>query len=63
MYQRKNYKPLSKRHHVKSKSVKPMDTNKSIIDRYKEPILPERTTYKFKESEVFETKKTKSKTK
>jgi len=63
MYQRKNYKPLSKRHRIKSTSAKPMDKNKSIIDRYKEPILPERTTYKFKQSDIFETKKTKSKIK
>mgnify|MGYP003640716732 CR=1 FL=1 len=65
MYKNKNAKPLSKKQKVKTKRIKPMDTSLSIIDRYVEPILPEKTSYKFKESDIFETsdKKAKIKTK
>ena len=61
MYKNKNAKPLSKKQKVKTKRIKPMDTSLSIV----EPILPEKTSYKFKESDIFETsdKKAKIKTK
>ncbi len=57
MIKSQNYKPVSKRHarqRVKKTTAKPMDSSKSSIDRYREPILPEKTSYKFKQSDVFD---------
>ena len=54
MMKSKNYKPVSKRRHVKKTTAKPMNSTKSSIDRYIEPILPEKTSYKFKQSDVFD---------
>ncbi len=59
MIKSQNYKPVSKRRRVKKTTAKPMDSTKSSIDRYSEPILPEKTSYKFKQSDVFDVREPK----
>jgi len=66
MYKKPNRKVVKKT--SASKRVAPMPQDKSNIDKYQEPILPEQTSYKFKESDIFEqdsktNKKAKVKTK
>ena len=59
MMRSKNYKPVSKKRKVKKTTSKPMDSTKSSIDRYREPVLPEKTSYKFKQSDVFDVREPK----
>ncbi len=61
MFKSKNAKPISRKTKLKSKKVKPMDTTLPSIQRYVEPILPERTSHKFNNKDIFEEYKKKKK--